>query len=106
MLFLILGAFVTVEFQQYAADVRQALAKAGISLKAAALDMGIDAAQLTRELDGTGHLSARRLACLPRSFHQWFSIVQCHRYGLPQEIDSALRLSAFAQSPESYGDRQ
>ena len=70
--------------------IREALQKAGISLKAAALWMQIDCAQLERQLHGEGHLSHRRLLMLPLIFWQWFSVLAVERYGLPRIVRRAI----------------
>lgn len=90
------------EWEAYATDVRSALALSGISLKEAAFHMGIDMGQLSRELSGTGHLSARRLALLPKEFQQWFSLVRYERLGAPSIVNAAERLK---QSSVSSSDR-
>lgn len=61
--------------------------------KEAAILMGIDAGQLTRQLTGDGHLSARRLGALPREF--WMALIAEIRghYG---ELDRA-ELAAKAE---------
>jgi len=46
--------------------------------KEAAILMGIDAAQMTRQLNGDGHLSALRLGALPPSF--WIALIDGLRH--------------------------
>lgn len=73
-------------------DIQEALASAGLSLKAAALYMDMDHAQLSRQLDGDGHVSVTRLASLPPEFHRWFAVKLAERYGLPKAIRAGQRL--------------
>jgi hypothetical protein len=47
---------------------------AHVSHKVAALTMGIDKGQLTRQFDGDGHLSAKRAGLLPQSV--WLDIAE------------------------------
>lgn len=92
MLIFLLGAVICSRFAGCAGDVREALRKADIPLKNAALAMQVDAAQLKRELDGNGHLSLRRLALLPDAFWQWFVIVTARRVGVPRELKVSQRV--------------
>jgi len=72
--------------------IRRALRHADISLSKAALWMEMDARQLDRELNGLGHLKHTALLKLPLIFHQWFTLLQAERYGLPNEVRRSLPL--------------
>lgn len=76
--------------------VRRALHLAGYSVKAACLEMEIDAGQFERQLSGEGHLSVKRLAKLSPSFWQWFSIEVSRNVGLPEELQHARALEEAA----------
>ena len=94
---MLLGLIVLVVVTAHKAEsmarlVREAMAKAGISLKEAAYLMGEDSAQLSRELAGVGHVSATRLAQLPAKFQQWYAVGLAGEYGLPSELEIARRL--------------
>jgi hypothetical protein len=52
--------------------ITEALERARISHKEAALTMGIDPAQWSRQLHGDGHISVQRLQKLPASFWREF----------------------------------
>lgn len=86
MLFALLSALLCPFFRAYSEDVREALRMAGISHKAAALDMGISESHLNEQLNGVGHLSMRRIARLPANFHQWLSVIRARRVGVPKEL--------------------
>lgn len=72
--------------------VREALTRSGLSVKAAALTMGMDHAQLSRQLDGDGHLSITRLMALPPSFWRWFAVELAVHVGTPRELRATQRL--------------
>lgn len=73
--------------------IRQALRHADISLSKAAIWMEMDVRQLDRQLHGEGHLKHTALLKLPLRFHQWLSVLQVARYGLPKEVRRALPLA-------------
>jgi hypothetical protein len=50
---------------QWGLDLLKEAIQSAYSHKAAALDMGMDKSLLTRQLDGDGHLSLRRVFVLP-----------------------------------------
>jgi hypothetical protein len=103
MVFLTVFGFVAValasgpseRFEALAADIREAITLAGLTMKSAAIEMGLgaDGSQLARELNGTGHLSARRLADMPDAFWSWLAIKQLQRVGLPAEVKLAQQLA-------------
>jgi hypothetical protein len=68
---------------------RRALAKSNLSLKEAAWHMGVDGAQLSRELQGIGHLSLTRIGRMPREFTQWFALELVAALGMPADIRHA-----------------
>ena len=82
-------------FEALAADIREAITLAGLTMKSAAIEMGLgaDGSQLARELNGTGHLSARRLADMPDAFWSWLAIVRMRRVGLPAEVKIAQQIA-------------
>jgi len=88
-----LVAAVSAEVAEYLGRVRKAMQLSGVSPKCAALTMGLDKAQLSRQLDGQEHLSAKRLALLPPLFHQWLAVLMSEDYGLPLEVTRAARLT-------------
>jgi hypothetical protein len=55
--------------------------------KEAAILMGIDGAQLTRQLAGDGHLSALRLGAMPPAFWMAFMDVLREHYGIDDKRD-------------------
>ena len=72
----------TLESREYAADIIGALADAGISHKAATIDMKLsNEQQLSRQLAGTEPLNAFRLALLPMGFHCAFLRRRAARLG-------------------------
>lgn len=95
LMFAVLGAAMcsaaSDRFLELAADIREAIALSG-SMKSAALDMCVGPGQFSRELQGVGNLSARRLAELPDAFWQQFVIVRARRVGLPQSLSVAKQL--------------
>lgn len=85
------------EFLDFAADFRTALHLAGISVKAAALWMQMDASQLERELAGVGYLSLARVALMPVEFQRWLAVIRAQRFGLPSPVIAAQQLLAFTE---------
>uniref|UniRef100_A0A6M3J9C7 XRE family transcriptional regulator n=1 Tax=viral metagenome TaxID=1070528 RepID=A0A6M3J9C7_9ZZZZ len=80
MLFLM--ATLADEERELIGDVELALTRAGISHKAAALDMQIDLSLWTRQRHGDGHISLKRLARLPEGFWREFIALRADRYGV------------------------
>lgn len=68
---------------------RSSMGKCGMSLKEAAGHYGADVAQLSRELQGIGHLSLTRIAHMPTPFCQWFALDLVSSFGLPDEVRTA-----------------
>lgn len=71
---------------------RLAIAQSGMSVKSAALTMGIDHAQLSRALDGVGNLSMTQMRLLPREFWRRFAVLVVVEVGVPKEIRVGQRL--------------
>lgn len=70
---------------------QKAMSQTGTSLKYAALSMGLDPAQLRRQLDGHEHLSMRRVFDgMPHPFIQYFALNLVSEAGLPSEISTAV----------------
>lgn len=63
-------------------DVIAALADAGLKHDSAAAFMGISGPQLSRQLSGREHLSAKRMSLLPSEFWGCFLVRRCRRFGL------------------------
>lgn len=72
--------------------IRRALQLADIPVKTACADMGLDRSQFEQGLNGDGHLSMKRLSCLPEAFHQWYAVLLAKDYGMPGEYQPARRL--------------
>jgi len=72
----------------------RALEHAGVSEKAACVDMGVDAAQWSRQKRGEArnHASLQRADRLPPLVLQWWAVLLAEHFGLPQEVQQAMRL--------------
>jgi hypothetical protein len=74
-------------------DIRRAADHAGLDLKALQIDMEIDKGQLSRQMEGDGHLSLTRLSRIQScAFWRWFALLQSQRHGLPDEVNAAIDL--------------
>lgn len=100
MLFLALvvavGAAVS-EMEAIARAFEEARARCAWSVKEAAGYYGADRAQLTRELQGIGHLSLTRIAAMPTTFVQWFALALVKTFGLPTEVKVAQQIAERAK---------
>jgi hypothetical protein len=83
--------------------IRRAFQLADISIKEVCGYTGLDRAQLERELSGEGHLSMKRLSCLPATFHQWYALLLAKDYGMPCELQPARQLEQFAATQSAEG---
>ena len=83
--------------------VREALRLSDLSITKAAIWMGIDRAQLERQLNGDGHLSHARLAMLPMAFWREYGLAICHHCGLPERFQTAVRMAPYVAPT---GDRE
>lgn len=92
----VVGAVIQSRHDVVARSFRAAMAKSNLSLKEAAGHMGIDSAQLSRELSGVGHLSLTRIAGMPEPFCQWFGLELVGAFGLPAEVQMAQRIAAVS----------
>lgn len=68
--------------QQFAEDISAALHAVGLSRKQAAAEMGVTEPQLSRQLQGTEHISGWRLTLLPLAFHVALAKRRARRVGL------------------------
>lgn len=80
---------------QWLMDALRDAIQSAYSHKAASIDMGIDKAQLSRQLDGDGHLSLPRVAVLPPEvLCAWADRIRAH-YGVddrPSRVQMAMEL--------------
>jgi len=74
-------------------DVRSALRHAGITHKAAAIDMGISEGLLSRKLSGDKPLTFESLEPLDAIFWQWFAVLTAQRHGVPATVTAGARLA-------------
>lgn len=79
-------------FEALSRCFQKAMRQSDTSLKAAALYMEMDAAQLRRELDGNGHLSLRRVSAMPPVFLQYFALNLVAEVGIPLEVQTAAQV--------------
>jgi hypothetical protein len=88
----------------FAQDIELALAKAGLSHKAAAILMDISEAQLSRQLSGHEQLSAWRLQRLPTAFHKELTMLQAERQGLfcISQVQMAQLVQSWQQMQEDW----
>ncbi|HXG71353.1 MAG TPA: hypothetical protein VNJ04_12175, partial [Gemmatimonadaceae bacterium] len=71
--------------------IKDAMRHADLSTEKAALYMHQDRAHLHRQLQGDGHLSAKRMADLPDETWRWLAIGLLDELGLPRELQRAAR---------------
>ncbi len=79
------------------ADVRAALRQAGITDKAAQIDMGISKSVYSRKLSGEKPLTLEALEALPVDFWQWFAVALAQRHGVPLTVLAGARLARVAR---------
>lgn len=85
MFLILLGAFLCAS-----KSFEKAMKQTNTSLKSAAISMGVDPAQLRRQLDGHEHLSTRRMFDgMPQEFLQYYALNLVMELGFPQEIQTA-----------------
>lgn len=77
--------------QQFAEDISAALHVVGLSRKQAAAEMGVTEPQLSRQLQGTEHISGWRLTLLPLAFHVALAKRRARRVGLIVIEDAAIQ---------------
>lgn len=71
--------------------LRAAVAHSGLSIKTAAAEMGLDAGQLSRQMDGLENISMNRVARLPVAVQQWFFLSALQEVGVPDVVATAQR---------------
>ncbi len=70
--------------------LKAALRHADVAQEKAALFIGMDKGQLSREINGGGGLSLKRLAELPTEALQWWAAELIAVLGFPQEIEQGI----------------
>ena len=78
--------------------IREAMRLADLSLEKACLYMGLSKAHFSAQLAGVGHISASRLAQLPREFQQWYHALGVQDLGLPPRLAQAEPLFKMAKA--------
>jgi hypothetical protein len=76
-------------------DLRAALRHSDVSQEKLALYLGMDKAQLSRQLAGDGGITLKRLAECPDDVWRWFAVGILLSLGLPKQLQRGARL-AFA----------
>lgn len=75
------------------ASLRQAIADAGLSEKAVAIDLDIDKSLLSLRLSGERPVTFDTLAGMPLAVRQWFLVRACERIGVPNTVTVGARLA-------------
>jgi hypothetical protein len=73
--------------------VREAMRLAGITDKAARIDLGVAKGNLADRLAGNRPMTLDVLARMPLEFFQWWPVVLAKHYGLPTTIEVGARLA-------------
>lgn len=87
-------------------DLRAAIQRAGLSIKEAAGYMGIDHAQLSRQLDGIENVSMKRFDALPLEVQREFYVLGAARVGLPKSIRVGQRLRMARARLHAFRDQE
>lgn len=98
-------AVVIVQRDDLLADLRAAIAHAGMSDKQVAADMDISKGLCSLKLHGGRPLTVDAIAKLPVEVLQWFAVTLAHHVGLPKEVSTGARL-ARAQVRMTIRDRK
>ena len=88
----VMPAFVVgaAELETLLRTLKAALRHSDVAQEKAALFMDIDKGQLSREINGGGGLSLKRLAELPTEALQWWAAELIAVLGFPQEIEQGI----------------
>ena len=72
--------------------LKAALRHADVAQEKAALFIGMDKGQLSREINGGGGLTLKRLAELPKEALQWWAFSLLQELDVPTELQQARRV--------------
>ena len=73
--------------------LKAGLRHADVAQEKAALFMGINKGQLSREINGGGGLNLKRLAELPKEALQWWAVTVLQELDMPVELQQASRVT-------------
>ena len=90
---MVMPAFIVgaAELEALLRALKSGLRHADVAQEKAALFMDIDKGQLSREINGGGGLSLKRLSELPTEALQWWAAELLTALGFPQEIEQGIK---------------
>lgn len=95
MLIALIAALATGALIDRLNELKDALRQSDVSQEKLALYLGMDKSQLSRQLNGDGGITLKRLANCPDDTWRWFAVGILLHLGLPRALQRSARL-AFA----------
>lgn len=88
---------VAVQRDDLLADLRDAIRHAGLSDKQVAAEMHVSKGLCSLKLHGGRPMTLDALSALPAEVFQWLAVQLAQRFGLPDEVQTGVRLSRQAR---------
>jgi transcriptional regulator with XRE-family HTH domain len=114
MLTMFIAALATGALLDRLNEFKEALRHSDISQEKLALYLGMDKGQLSRQLNGEGGITLKRLAECPEEVWRWFAVGILLSLGLPKQLQRGARLAfalighkrQMAKADERHGRRE